>query len=434
MRRCNSFLLTRLTLGLMAVVVFLGAMPLPAAATPPAQLTAIHLARHSARDLQVIFSLNQIPDYRYFFLTNPDRVVIDFANTEMATTLPTALSSPLVTKIRSGNPKPQTFRIVLDLKEPVQIKNNANKRQIIFNMLPLQAYIKTAAAPKTAKIAAVPKTPDAPKAILPPKLVPTPKAPPPRPVVAVAKKPLPPQGRKVVVLIDPGHGGKDPGAVGKEGNHEKDVVLDIAKELARTINKQPGMKAVLSRQGDYYINLRNRLQIARQYKADVFVAIHADAFHNTYSSGASVYALSLKGASSEAARWLAAKENYSELGGVNLAGKNDVLRSVLIDLSQTATISASLELGQHVLQQMGQLAALHRTHVEQAPFMVLKSPDIPSILVETGFLSNPKEEQKLIHHQYQRQLAESIKDGIVAYVKQHPPPETTLALNAERKG
>ena len=235
------------------------------------------------------------------------------------------------------------------------------------------------------------------------------------------------KGRKITVIIDAGHGGKDPGAHGRAGTQEKTVVLAIAQELKRAINQQPGMQAVMTRDGDYYVPLRDRLKKARQSKGDIFISIHADAFKNPQSSGASVYALSLKGASSEAARWLAEKENYSELGQVDLSNKDDVLRSVLIDLSQTATISAGLDLGTIVLKNLQAMTKLHHLSVDQARFVVLKSPDIPSILVETGFISNPQEERRLRSPRYQKQLALAIMNGVKSYFRHRAPPGTWLA-------
>lgn len=233
-----------------------------------------------------------------------------------------------------------------------------------------------------------------------------------------------PMRRKILVVIDPGHGGKDPGAFGYYRTREKDVVLQIAKRLKRKIDSYPGMQAILTRDGDYFIDLRQRLNISRRYHPDIFIAIHADAFTHPRSHGASVFALSQRGATSEAARWLAAKENYSELGGVNLKDlddRNGMVRSVLIDLSQTATIQASIKMGQQVLRQLGQVTTLHNARVEQAGFLVLKSPDIPSILVETGFISNPQEERRLVSAVYQEQLSQSIFNGIRQYFHEYPP-------------
>lgn len=244
-----------------------------------------------------------------------------------------------------------------------------------------------------------------------------------RPLLAKSPRWVP-MRRKILVVIDPGHGGKDPGAFGYYRTREKDVVLQIAKRLKRKIDSYPGMQAILTRDGDYFIDLRQRLNISRRYHPDIFVAIHADAFTHPRSHGASVFALSQRGATSEAARWLAAKENYSELGGVNLKeldDRNGMVRSVLIDLSQTATIQASIKMGQQVLRQLGQVTTLHNQRVEQAGFLVLKSPDIPSILIETGFISNPQEEKRLVSAVYQEQLSQSIFNGIRQYFHEYPP-------------
>ena len=215
---------------------------------------------------------------------------------------------------------------------------------------------------------------------------------------------------------------------GPRGNHEKKVVLAIAKQLQTQINRHKGFKAVLTRGDDRYLTLRYRLALAREYHGDMFVAIHADAYINATAHGASVFALSQRGATSEAARWLAERENQSELmGGVDLADKDRMLRSVLIDLSQTATISASLKMGSGIITHLRTIVPMHANHVEQAAFVVLKSPDIPSLLIETGFISNPTEEQQLIMRSHQIKLAKAIANGIVSYFETHPPRGSWLA-------
>jgi len=234
--------------------------------------------------------------------------------------------------------------------------------------------------------------------------------------------------RDVIVVIDPGHGGKDPGATGIGGTKEKNVVLSISKKLQQWIDSQPGYKAMLTRKGDYYLTLRQRLQIARKDHADMFIAIHADKWRNTKARGVSVFALSQRGATSEAARWLATRENASELmGGVHLNDKSHMLKSVLINLSQSATIRSSLEMGGDILQKVKPIARLHHDRVEQAAFVVLKSPDIPSLLVETGFLSNPHEERRLRSMAYQNELAESLMRGITEYFAHYSPRGTWLS-------
>jgi N-acetylmuramoyl-L-alanine amidase len=237
--------------------------------------------------------------------------------------------------------------------------------------------------------------------------------------------------REVVVVIDPGHGGEDPGAVGIKGTREKDVAFAVARILQKAINQVKGFRAVLTRNGDYFITLRQRLNIAHRNKADMFIAIHADACTYIRPHGVSVFALSQRGATSEAARWLAEKENASELGQT-ISDKNELLRSVLIDLAQAATISASLEIGDDILQKLSHIAYLHSSSIEQAAFVVLKSPDIPSLLIETGFISDPHEEKKLRDARYQQKIATCLASGIVTYFMHRPPQGTYLAKAKQR--
>jgi N-acetylmuramoyl-L-alanine amidase len=236
--------------------------------------------------------------------------------------------------------------------------------------------------------------------------------------------------RLATIVIDPGHGGEDPGARGRHGTYEKNVTLTIARRLKKLVDAEPGMRAVLTRDGDYYLSLAARVEKARRVKADLFVSIHADAFVQPYARGSSVFALSERRATSEAARWLAKSENDADLiGGVNLDVKDRYLARTLLDLSQTATIDYSLKLGQSVLSELGRVNTLHRGHVEQASFAVLKAPDVPSILVETAFISNPKEEKRLNDDAYQDRLAHAILAGIRRYLAKHPPqPQSPLAL------
>lgn len=241
-----------------------------------------------------------------------------------------------------------------------------------------------------------------------------------------------PAGNKtVIVAVDAGHGGKDPGAAGKRGTREKDVTLAIARELARRIDREPGMKAVLTRDGDYFLSLRQRIQIARKHQADVFVSVHADAFQNTASQGSSVYVLSQRGASDEAARWLAARENAADLaGGIKLKDKDDVLAQVLLDLSQTATADSSFQLADRVLGELGRLGPLHKEAVQQAGFLVLKSPDIPSILVETAFITNPGEERRLGDPGHQRRIASAIFSGVRGFAAERIPNARVAAVES----
>ena len=248
----------------------------------------------------------------------------------------------------------------------------------------------------------------------------------PAPAAPAAKTELPQEEtpsmtRMVTIALDPGHGGEDPGAVGRGGNFEKNVVLAIAQRLKAKIEQQPNMRVMLTRDGDYFVPLHVRVQKARKVQADLFVSIHADAFIEPTARGSSVFALSEKGASSTAARWLANKENAADLiGGINIRSKNQQLASVLLDLSTTAQINDSLKLAKHVLGEIGSINKLHKGQVEQAGFAVLKAPDIPSILVETAFISNPEEEAKLTDEKYQDQMAEALVRGIRKYLHKHP--------------
>ena len=234
--------------------------------------------------------------------------------------------------------------------------------------------------------------------------------------------------RDLVIAIDAGHGGDDTGAIGRNGTYEKDVVLSIATRLAALVEKTPGMRPVLIRQGDYYIGLRQRIDEAREKKADLFISIHADSFRDQRVQGSSVFVLSNRGASSEMARWLAEKENAADLaGGVSLDDKDDLLAEVLLDLSQNATIEASITVAGNMLGELQRLGKTHKSTVQQAGFVVLKSPDIPSVLVETAFISNPSEERKLRDKRHQEALATAMLRGINRYFANHPPPGTRLA-------
>ncbi len=364
-------------------------------------------------DLKFIFAAK--PEFHYFNLSNPSRFVLDVSNGQLQITIhDSALTGTPIKAVRQGAQANQVLRLVFDLNQNVQVKTlSADDQSAVFELKTINASQKPVVVQKTvtpskANTVSLPSTMDT--------AVPT-----------VVTKTAPQGMRKVVVVIDAGHGGKDPGAHGMGGSQEKNVVLGISKSLYQQINANPGMRAVMTRDGDYYLTLRQRLQKARAAKGDIFIAVHADAFPNAASHGASVYALSLKGASSEAARWLAEKDNYSELGGVDLSDKNNLLRSVLIDLSQTATITASLRLGDDILGQLGGFTPLHHSEVEQARFVVLKSPDIPSVLVETGFLSNKGEEAKLRDPRYQARVADAIYQGTLHYFYAQPPEGTFIA-------
>jgi N-acetylmuramoyl-L-alanine amidase len=376
-----------------------------------AKLQAIEMKQQAGKT-SLYFNLDTSVVHKVFTLTNPDRVVVDLENTTLACNVAKLhLNNRLIKGVRTGHPNPKTLRLVFEVTNVVMLranlKNSASSRQPAFsldlsaNPIPKISYAKPLIKPK-----------------------------------AILQSKSPQSLRNIVIALDPGHGGKDPGARGPKSSLEKNITLAIAVKLQQLINKQPGMRAVLTRPGDSYVALRERLKIARKHNADVFISIHADAFINQQSSGVSVFALSQRGATSEAARWLAEKENYSELGGVNLRGLDDqsgLVRTVLIDLSQTATIGASLHMGEGVLKSLNKMTNLHNHRVEQARFMVLKSPDIPSILIETGFISNPREERNLTSAAYQLQLTQSIFQGIKNYFWEYPPHGTRIEALVNNK-
>lgn len=367
----------------------------------PSQLTAVRLA-HTGDKTRIVFSFNQALVHKFLYLKNPDRVMIEFKSVNtLAEKLALSLDNTLVKTWRSAQQQDGSLRFVFELKKSVTPNVFSLKQpyRVVIDLPDAKSTVKTTVS--------MPEIP-IPKLTVP------------------QRKTL----RPVVIVLDPGHGGKDPGAMGPRHIREKHVVLGISKRLKQLIDKQPGMRAVLTRRGDYYIGLRERLLIARRESGDVFIAIHADAFMNPRSHGASVFALSQRGASSEAARWLAERENYSELAGVDdFSDRSYLVRSVLLDLSQTVTIGAGVQLGAEVLKQLGKITVLHNHKVEQARFVVLKSPDTPSILVETGFVSNPREAHNLNNPQYQDRLARAILRGLKGYLTQHPPVGTWFSVS-----
>ena len=328
--------------------------------------------------------------FKVLTLKNPDRVVIDLPGTQLRSDVPGAGSTgQFIGRIRFGQLDPATLRAVFDVKKPV--------RYFIQLLKPVDNYRYRLVVDYYHQDAVV----EADK--------PSVKQPEVKPRVRIP-------GQDVLILIDPGHGGEDPGALGAL-SREKNVVLQISLKLKRLIDKQPGMRAEMTRTGDYYIGLRKRTRIARERGADLFVSVHADAFKNKNARGASVYALSQRGASSETARWLANKENASDLvGGVSLADKDNLLAEVLLDLSMTKTVSESISFGRDVLSQLKQIGKVHSKRVEQAGFAVLKSPDIPSILVETAYITNPTEERLLNNPDHQLKIANAIVAGIKTYL------------------
>ncbi|HEY9198027.1 MAG TPA: N-acetylmuramoyl-L-alanine amidase [Gammaproteobacteria bacterium] len=440
---------------------------------------------------RVVLDLDGPAEHKLFTLHGPDRVVIDLRNARLKPGVSAKGAQGVIQGLRTGIQNGHDLRVVLDLKGRVKPRSfllkpdGSNGHRLVVD---LQGGAALAAQPAKAAVAAAPpavspRTPPALKAAAKPQAaaapreknsaaqtvvaaVPNPtsvrssaaKTPavakvsdrptdkpssePQRETAAVAQlapaqaAPASPvkslrdvdRGRELIIAIDAGHGGKDVGARGPSGTHEKDVVLAIARKLAALVEKEPGMRPVLVRDGDYFIRLRERMNKARKQRADLFVSIHADAFSDHRARGSSVFVVSERGASSEMARMLAAQENAADLvGGVSLNDKDELLKSVLLDLSQSASIEASMNVADNVLGELKQVGRVHKTRVQQAGFMVLKSPDVPSVLVETAFISNPEEERQLRDSRHQQRLAQAIMKGIRAYFRDNPPPGTVVA-------
>ncbi|MFZ3017437.1 MAG: N-acetylmuramoyl-L-alanine amidase [Gallionella sp.] len=381
-----------------------------------------------------------------FSVKNPDRLVVDLEDVEIGNELNgltklVGSDDPYVKSVRVGRFKPGVVRLVLDLKTGVKpqlfdlkpVKDYGHR--LVLDVYPahpadpLMALLDRPATATSAPIAVEPEKTVAPEKIVAAektiieeklKLAPSPgivKNDKPAAPIAVPEM----RARTLVIALDAGHGGEDPGAVGRNGSKEKHITLAVARRLKAMMAEMPNMRGVLIRDGDYFIPLGGRIAKARKANADLFISIHADAFIKPNARGSSVFALSERGATSTAARWLAKKENEADLiGGVNIAVKDPYLARTLLDLSQTATINDSMKLAKHVLGELGDINDLHRGHVEQAGFAVLKSPDIPSILVETAFISNPDEEKRLNDENYQNKLAGAILNGINRYFAQNP--------------
>lgn len=353
----------------------------------------------------VVFDVSEPLTYRLSAFKNPNRLVIDFLGTELPRSLklPAVAGTP-VKGLRYARRNNKDVRVVLDLEQRVSVGDSLLPprkqygHRLVLNLAPIS---------KTS-VAAKPRPPATPK---------------------LTKKRIASAGlRDIVIAVDAGHGGEDVGAIGPSGVYEKDIVLAISKALVAEINRYDGMRGVLVRGGDYYVGLRKRMIKARDEKADLFISIHADAFRDPRVRGSSVYVLSQRGASSEAAHWLAENENASDLiGGVSLDDKDDVLKSVLLDLSQTASLDASIDAAKSILGGLKKLGKVHKREVQHAGFMVLKSPDIPSLLIETAFISNPDEERRLLSETYRRKLAASMFSGIRAYFEDNTPPGTRMA-------
>ena len=393
-----------------------------AGATPAVSILAVRV--WPARDYtRVTLEHNQAIRFSHMLVKDPERLVLDLEGVEFNSVLqmlPSKIidADPYIKLIRAGRNKPGVVRLVIELKGEVKPQVFSLQpvgeygHRLVLDLYPLEpvdplmALLEKSGEPP---LKSEPRLGDKPAA---------------KPVEPTGDKPAtkPEVARMVTIVLDPGHGGEDPGAIGRGGSYEKNVTLSVARRLKEKIDATPNMRSVLTRDGDYFIPLQSRVQKARRVQADLFVSVHADAFIKSTARGSSVFVLSENGASSSAARWLANKENSADLvGGVNLGVKDPYLARTLLDLSQTATINDSLKLGKDVLGELGRINTLHKAHVEQAGFAVLKAPDIPSILIETAFISNPEEEKRLNDEGYQDQMAEAILKGIRRYFAKNPP-------------
>jgi N-acetylmuramoyl-L-alanine amidase len=344
---------------------------------------------------RVVVDLSGSARHSLLVLHNPERVVLDVSGARLgkgARVPPAGVGA--VKQVRMSRDASGNLRLVLDLARPIQAKSFLTTPNAHYGYrLVIDLGLTVPRADQPIKV-----------------------------------KHAPADARDLIIAIDAGHGGEDPGAIGKNGTREKDVVLGIARELALKINAEPGMRAILTRSGDYFVPLRDRMRRARAQQADLFVSIHADSAHDRSVDGSSVYILSQRGATDEASRWLAERENASDLiGGVSLDDKDDVLASVLLDLSQSASLNASQAAAERVLHQLTQAGEVRKHDVLQARFMVLKSPDIPSMLIETAYISNPQEEQRLRSPAHQAKLAAAIHRGVRDYFYANPPMGTRIA-------
>lgn len=391
---------------------------------------------------RLVFDLSGVTSANVFALNNPERLVIDLDESTLntdASTLP--LEGSAIADVRTGTRDGGGLRVVLELNREVEPRhfvlppNDQYGHRLVVDLEypgesavenpidPIEAMIRDQEMlAQQSNVQAQAQVPDSQAQ--------------PAPVEVQPAQPHP--QRDIIIAVDAGHGGEDPGAIGPSGTREKDVVLNIAQRLAADINGTAGFKAVLTRDGDYYIGLRQRTHLAREQKADFFVSVHADAFNSPRPEGSSVYALSQSGATSETAQWLADSENRSDLiggvdGSLSLRDKDQVLRGVLLDLTMTATLNDSLSIGGQVLEQLGRINRLHKSRVEQAGFMVLKSPDIPSLLIEVGFISNPTEERRLRDPVHQQGLATAIFSGLRSHFERNPPPASLLAWQRDHQ-
>jgi N-acetylmuramoyl-L-alanine amidase len=377
---------------------------------------------HDDTSARLVFDLDASADYNTFTLENPNRLVIDIKDFRQRDKLiiPSLINTP-VQSVRYAAYDRETLRIVLDLAHEVQYETQTLRPNKGY---PHRLVVDLDYTAKQARQSLIAAREEAEQEQQQPVNSPEQQAEA-RAKVIKTSKVLP--RRDIVIAIDPGHGGQDPGAIGPRGTKEKDIVLSVSKRLARLVDQEPGMRSYLTRDNDVFISLRQRIRRAHENGADLFISVHADAFHNHRARGSSVYVLSQRGASSEAAQILADRENAADLaGGISLEDKDDLLASVLLDLSQTASLEASLEVANTVLSGLKRVGHVHKKQVESAAFVVLKSPDIPSVLVETAFISNPEEERRLNSSSHQAKLAQAMMVGIRNYFQRNPLPGTSL--------
>jgi N-acetylmuramoyl-L-alanine amidase len=390
---------------------------------------------------RVTLESDEVLKVSHQLLTNPHRLVVDVEGLELNNTIKELVAKvnsndPYIAQVRVGQFQPKVVRLVFDLKESIQPQLftldpvGSYQNRLVFDLYPTvandplmelvrQSAKKEAALDADDPIGAIARR-EAQKAEANKSIKPNEIAKPDNKPDSKSGKPS--HRRLLTIAIDPGHGGEDPGAIGKRGSREKDIVLAISRRLKQKIEAEPDMRSYLTRDGDYFVPLHVRVNKARRVQADLFVSIHADAFIKPNARGASVFALSQHGATSTAARWLANKENGADLiGGLNIKTQDKQVAQLLLDMSTTAQIKDSLKLGDAVLKQIGGFAKLHKPQVEQASFAVLKAPDVPSILIETAFISNPEEESRLNDHEYQEQIAQAILRGIRNYFAKNPP-------------
>ncbi|SER66443.1 N-acetylmuramoyl-L-alanine amidase [Vreelandella subterranea] len=394
---------------------------------------------------RLVFDLSGATSADVFSLDNPARLVIDLENSQLeADPDSLSLEDSAISALRTGTREGNGLRVVLELNRDVEPRhftlapNDQYGHRLVVDLeYPGESAVENPIDPIEAMIRE--QEIQARRASVQAKVGDSEQASSSAPgEQSTSEEAKPHPRRDIIIAVDAGHGGEDPGAIGPSGTREKDVVLDISQRLADTINAADGFKAVMIRDGDYYLGLRQRTQLAREQKADFFVSIHADAFTSPRPQGSSVYALSQRGATSETAQWLADSENRSDLiggvdGNLSLRDKDQVLRGVLLDLTMTATLNDSLSIGSQVLDQLGRVNRLHKSRVEQAGFMVLKSPDIPSLLIETGFISNPEEERRLRDPVHQQGVAEAIFGGLQSHFERYPPPASLLAWQRDNQ-